>query len=106
MKLLTKELATQIPKLYQTERVPLPEKLVYAKLFHPASKWTWYVIEYDGNDLCFGLVEGEATEFGYFSLSELSQPMGSWKLPAERDLFFRPTMLQDLNIFSLPGMVA
>lgn len=105
MKLMTKELAAKLPKLYETERVALPEKVAHAKFFHPASNWTWYVIEYDGSDTCFGLVVGQETEFGYFSISELSETLG-FGLPIEQDIHFRPTQIQDLPIFNIEQVVA
>ena len=104
MKLMTKELATKVPKLYETERVPMPEKVAHAKFFHPVSNWTWYVIEYDGVDSCFGLVIGHETEFGYFSLRELSSAY-SFSLPIERDRYFRPTQLQDLPVYGIKRVV-
>lgn len=105
MKLLTKEIAAKLPGLYTTEGVALPEKVAYAKLFHPASSWTWYVMEYDGQDTCFGLVVGHETEFGYFSLRELSE-LRAFGLPVERDLYFRPTQVQDLPIHNIERVVA
>lgn len=105
MKLITNELATKIPKLYETERVPLPEKVAHVKLFHPASSWTWYVMEYDGQDTCFGLVAGQETEFGYFSLQELSE-LQVCGLPIERDMCFRPTQVQDLPVYDIERVAA
>jgi hypothetical protein len=64
--LLTKELAEKLPKFYATEDEPLEDKVAVAKFFHPVSNWTWYAIEYDGEDTCWGLVSGFETEFGYF----------------------------------------
>lgn len=104
MKLLTKTQTASLPKLYETEAVPLSEKVVRAKLFHPVSQWTWYVIEYDGQDTCWGLVVGHETEFGYFSLQELSQL--SVGLPVERDMYFRPTQVQDLPIHDIARAAA
>ncbi len=106
MRLLTKELISKIPKLYETEAVPLEEKVAYVKLFHPASNWTWYVIEYDGQDTCWGLVDGHEMEFGYFLLSELNQPLGTYRLTAERDKWFRPTTVQDLPIYAVERLLA
>lgn len=99
MKLMPKNIAAKMPKLYETERISLPEKVAYAKLFHPISNWTWYVIEYDGTDTCFGLVIGHETEFGYFSLREISSVWAG--LPIERDLHFRPTQKQDLPVYGV-----
>lgn len=105
MKLLTKSLAARIPKLYETEGVPLRDKTAYAKFFHPVSNWTWYVIEYDGQDTCFGLVVGHETEFGYFSLEELSDTRG-FGLPIERDLQFRAMPVQCLPVYDIERVAA
>lgn len=105
MQLITKSLTEKLPKLYDTEHEPLEEKIAVAKFFHPASNWTWYAVEFDGEDLCWGLVCGHETEFGYFSISELNKPLGSLWLPVERDLFFRPTRVKDLAVFDCEGMV-
>jgi len=103
--LLTKSLAAKIPKLYESEYVPNPEKVAWAKFFHPVSNWTWYVVEYDGTDTCFGIVIGHETEFGYFSIKELTETLG-FGLPIERDVFFRPTQLQDLPIHGIERVAA
>jgi hypothetical protein len=106
MKLLTKAIADKIPKLYETENVPMPEKVAYAKLFDPGSTWVWYVMEYDGIDTCFGLVVGHETEFGYFSLNELSR-LRFREIPViERDMHFRPTQAQDLLVYGIERVVA
>jgi Protein of unknown function (DUF2958) len=90
--LLPPDICAQIPSLYFQTRVADP--IVYAKLFTPFANWTWFVLEYDGEDICFGLVLGLEEEFGYFSLEELNEA-GSQFLPAlvERDVFFSPQPL-------------
>ena len=40
MKLLTKELLKQFPKLNETDGTPLEEKKVIAKFFTPDGSWT------------------------------------------------------------------
>jgi hypothetical protein len=88
-RLLPDEIAATIPRLYATEKEADP--LVRVKFFTPDSSWTWYVTEYDpGQRLCFGLVIGFETEFGYFSLEEMEAVRGPLGLPIERDLYFRP----------------
>ena len=84
-----------IPFIKATERQENP--LAVVKLFHPTSSWTWYVVESDGEDECFGLVDGFEVELGYFSLSELRQVTGPLGLRIERDLWFKPTPLRDLQ---------
>lgn len=84
--LLPEELRTTIPPLYETEHDADP--VVRAKLFTPWTNWTWFVTEFDGEDLCFGLVCGFEVELGYFSLAEMEAIEGPAGLKIERDLHF------------------
>jgi len=93
MKLMTKELRKKIPPLYSQEGVKDP--IVYAKYFTSDSHWTWYVLEFDGKDTFFGYVEGDYSEFGYFSLSELEKIRGPLGLKVERDLYWEPKPLSE-----------
>jgi hypothetical protein len=94
VRLLTTAIERQIPPLYSTENVPLAEKVIVAKFFHPCGRWTWYVVEgeptEDGDWLFFGLVQGHETEWGYFTLAELESARGPLGLGIERDLYFEP----------------
>jgi hypothetical protein len=61
-----------IPRLYETEHVPLEEKQIYLHFFIGAADW--YIAEYDGGDLfwgfaCLGYLMN--AEWGYISFSEL-----------------------------------
>ena len=85
------ELRQTIPRLYATEHDADPT--VWVKLFTPDSNWTWYIVEWDGDDLCFGLVSGHEIELGYFSLADLASARGALGLPIERDLHFAPCPL-------------
>jgi hypothetical protein len=100
MKLLTQKIRKRLPKLCETENVPLEEKVVHAKLFTPDSSWTWYVLEgqgqEDGDVLMFAWVIGLEREFGYVSLRELESVRGPLGLPIERDLFFKPRLLREV----------
>jgi hypothetical protein len=95
MQLLTNALLKQIPPLYATENEPDP--MVWCKLFYPDFSWSWFVIEFDGQDLCFGLVDGFDRELGYFSLSELRSTPGKLGLPLERARSFTPCRLSELE---------
>ena len=97
MKLLTKELRVQFPKLYATEPVPIEEKKVIAKFFTPWTSWTWYATEFDGEDLFFGLVDGQEKEWGYFSLKELESIRGPFGLKIERDRYFGQPKIKELR---------
>lgn len=91
MELVTDEIRKNLPPLYSMESESNPTLRV--KFFTPDANWTWYAIEFDGDDLFFGLVIGLETELGYFRLSELQEVRGPLKLPVERDLFFSPVPL-------------
>ena len=96
MKLLTQELRKEFPKMYATEKVPVEDKRVIAKFFTPDSNWTWYAVEFDGEDTFFGLVDGFEREWGYFSLSELQSVRGKLGLGVERDLYFGQPLIKEI----------
>lgn len=96
MKLLTKALKKSLPPLGATENDPDP--MVICKFFYPDFHWTWYAIEYDGQALFFGFVDGDFPELGYFSRSELQQARGKLGLPIERDRYFKPCRLSELQV--------
>jgi len=89
MRLIPKSIAKTIPNIGETEGQGA-EAIAYVKLYHPRSEWTWYITEFDGEDLCFGLVQGFEEEFGYFSLKELESVKDDWGLGIERDLYYEP----------------
>jgi hypothetical protein len=65
---------SQIPKLYETEDIPIKDKLIYLHFF--IGGCDWYVVEYE-NDRFFGYVilneDIINAEWGYFCLSELKE---------------------------------
>ena len=54
MLLLTKEDLRRLPALRSTEGIPFEKKVLQVKFFDPTSNWTWYAVEFDGNDTFFG----------------------------------------------------
>ena len=98
MELLPDELRAVLPPIYHNE--PMGDQ-AYAplKFFTPAGSWTWYASEYDGDDTFFGLVSGLELEYGYFSLSELEGVRGPLGLPIERDVYFVPKPLQEIEAY-------
>lgn len=94
MALITQTIRAQLPKLYGQEQAEVT--IAYVKLFHPLSNWTWYITEFDGLDLCFGLSQGFEEELGYFSLSEL-ESLRVRGLGIERDLHFKPCPLSQVR---------
>ena len=69
----TKERLERIPKLYETEQIPLKEKMIHLHFFIAGSDW--YIAEYDGHDLFWGyaILNGDyqMAEWGYVSFMEL-----------------------------------
>ena len=98
-KLITKEIEKALHKLYSQENVDDP--IVVAKWFSPYSNWRWFAIEFDGEDIFFGLVQGFETELGNFSKSELENltfGSGRFEVPAiERDLSWQPKKLSEVR---------
>ncbi len=88
------EVEKTIPQLGATAEEENPT--AWVKLFTPDASWTWYVIEYDGTDICYGYVIGPCPEFGTFSLAELGSVKGALGLPIERDLYFTPQPIKGL----------
>jgi hypothetical protein len=69
----SKDRLNKMPRLYETESIPLQAKLVYLHFFIGGSDW--FAVECDGVDTFFGFVilnnDYEMAEWGYFTLSEL-----------------------------------
>jgi hypothetical protein len=100
-KLITKAVEAKLRNtpLYSTDGTPVEDKQVLVKFFTPWANWTWYVFEaerVDGTDdwRFFGLVQGLATELGYFQLSELQRLQGPAGLRVERDMYAPPTRVR------------
>jgi len=92
--LLPPDVLARLPKIGQTEGQKDP--IAQVKFFYPDFGWTWYAIEFDGEDTFFGLVNGFEREFGHFRLSELLENRGKLGLEIERDLSFEPTPVRRL----------
>ncbi len=79
----------QLPRLYQTEDIPLRNKQIHLHFF--IGGCDWYVAEYDGEDLFWGYAilnnDFEMAEWGYMSFHELKSlriPPG-FEVDCERD---------------------
>jgi len=71
----SKKRLDKIPRLYDTEDIPLKEKNIHLHFF--LGSCDWFAAEFDGDDVFFGFVvlngDLEMAEWGYFSLSELKE---------------------------------
>jgi len=91
--LIPQEVVDGLPKIGETDGQKDP--LLQVKFFYPDFDWTWYVMEFDGDDEFFGLVDGFEKELGYFRLSELMGNRGTLGLEIGRDMFFTPVVLSE-----------
>lgn len=96
MKLMTKEIRKTLPPIGSGENTNYGAGIAYVKFFDPVDSWTWYAMEFDGEDIFYGLVDGFEKEFGYFSLSELQNVKLRFGLGIERDIYFSPTPVSEL----------
>ena len=94
MKLLTEEIKQKLPKLYSQDEVADPT--VHIKFFDPCGSFTWFILEYDGEDTFFAFVKSSLCpegELGCVSLQELKSIKGPLGLGIERDIHFQPKPL-------------
>ena len=89
----TKERLAKIPRLYETENIPLCEKEIYLHFFLRGCDW--YIAEYDQKDTFFGFAilnnDLQMAEWGYISFSELkSLKVYGWiEVDCEFDEFWK-----------------
>jgi len=77
------------------------ELIVVVQYMMMDSDWKWYACsaskdEISGDVQFFGLVNGLEIELGYFWLSELKKARGSFKLPVQRNPFWRERTLKEV----------
>lgn len=95
----TMEQLNKLPRLGETENIPLEDKIVHLH-FH-IDQCHWWAMEWDGVDTFFGyvLLNGWLldAEFGYFTLSELQKvKIDDW-LEAENDRTWIPRAVKDVG---------
>lgn len=93
----TQEERKRTPLIGTQDELPLADHVVHFKYFCPWNQWTWYVFEYDGDDMCFGYVIGFEKEVGYFTLSELREVSGPGGLRIERDIHWTPKKVSEIR---------
>lgn len=97
MMLLRKADRDALPKL-RAQDGKGDEATAYVKFFHPWSRYTLYVTEFDGDDQLYGWcvspLGADCDEWGYSSLREIAavEVMGCG---VERDMHFRPATVRE-----------
>ena len=98
----TKERLDEIPRLYETENIPLEDKEIYLHFFIGGSDW--YIAEYDGEDLFFGftILNGDLqyAEWGYISFNDLKKlKIGKWlEVDCEKSRFWKVRPFKEIGI--------
>jgi hypothetical protein len=71
----SKERLARIPRLYETEDIPLTNKLIHLHFF--IGGCDWFIAEYDGEDLFWGFAvlnhDLDNAEWGYMSFKEMKE---------------------------------
>jgi len=89
----SKERMAKMPGLYETEHVPLKDKVVHLHFF--IGGCDWYITEFDGEDIFWGfahLGDDRCAEWGYISFSELrSIKIDGWlEIDCELEEYWTP----------------
>lgn len=94
-----KEQLAKIPRLYETEKTPLRDKLVYLHFFLGGSDW--FITEFDGEDTFFGYAlinnDTDNAEWGYVSFQELKELKIFPCFEIDCEVFEKPRKAADIN---------
>jgi len=100
----TKEVLSKIPGLYETEHLPLSEKIIHLHFFFAGSDW--YIAEYDGKDLFWGYCilgnDFMSAEWGYISFEELREiKIKGFEIESEAD--WQPRKASEIEKIKVGG---
>ena len=86
----SKEQLGTIPGLYETEAIPLADKLIHLHFF--IASCDWYIAEYDGEDTFWGYAilhgDDECAEWGYVPFSVL-RDLKANRIEVDCDLYWK-----------------
>lgn len=96
----TKRQLATLPRLYETEEVPLKDKIIHLHFF--IGGCDWFIAEFDGDDLFFGFTilnqDYQNAEWGYISLSELKSIKVQGWLQIDNDLHFKVRPAREVDL--------
>lgn len=95
----TVEDLAKLPKLYETEKVPVQDKIIVMHFFIFGTDW--YIVEYDSeNEIFFGFVILQEdyfnAEWGYIPLSELKE-INIAGIEVDRDIIWKPRKAKEVD---------
>ena len=96
----SKERLDRIPRLYDTENIPLKDKVIHLHFFIYGCEW--YIVEYDGDDLfyCYTILneDFECAEWGYVNFQELkSIKIGFAEIDCELEEYWGFKKVSDIS---------
>ena len=96
----TQERLSSIPRLYETENVPLKDKEIHLHCF--LGGCDWFIAEFDGEDLFWGyahLGDDQCAEWGYISFTELKNiKVNKWlEVDCELEEFWQPKKASEIS---------
>ncbi len=99
----TEEELAKIPRLYETENIPLRDKIIHLHFF--IGGCDWYIAEYSPEeDLFWGYAilngDTENAEWGYISFKELRELVVGPGIEVDRDLHWEPRSVQEIPYIS------
>jgi hypothetical protein len=101
----SEERLARIPRLYETESIPLKDKIIHLHFF--IGGCDWYIAEYDGVDLFFGyaiLNDAQNAEWGYIRFSELKAiNINGIEIDCELEEYWSPKPVSQIPKISLKG---
>ena len=100
--LFPEHLLATVPALYSTEETLAERKVAHIKAFDPCGRGTWYACEFNSEEgLFFGYVVSplgpDCDEWGYFDKHELEHVRNRLGLPLERDVWWKPAPIPELQ---------
>ena len=96
----SEERLRRIPRLYETENIPVEEKEIHLHFF--IGGCDWYIAEYDGHDLFWGYAilnnDYINAEWGYISFAELKAiKIGFVEIDCELEDFWQIRPAQEIS---------
>jgi hypothetical protein len=96
----TREELDRIPRLYQTEDIPLKDKLIHLHFF--IGSCDWFIAEYDGEDLFWGYAvlnnDHDMAEWGYISFTEMKEVKIRGWLEIDRDMNWQIRKASEIDL--------
>jgi len=89
----------KIPRLYETENIPLASKIIHMHFF--LANCDWYIAEHDPEEqLFFGyanLGDDMNSEWGYISFQELKDLIIAPGIHVDHDLYWKPRPAREVE---------